>query len=201
MANPKPLNVQQDESPGSKKRYLRTIFLKNSSPIPNWLFDELLCDSEVPHAARSVLLYLLRQTVGWDNHEKELSLEDIQYGAGVSRPIAIHALWVICDCWGLFNKTRGRKGQHSSVYAIGDLTEDAFLDRYDLVSGINGTGFPTPEQVRPKTDSKVKGQKQDGPKDHIAEQLIVQRTIRDAEDARKEEEFRRRRGKANLPQQ
>jgi hypothetical protein len=108
---------------------------------------------------------------------------------------------VICDCWGLFHKTRGRKGQHSSVYAIGDLTEDAFLDRYDLVNGIYGTGFPTPEQVRPKINSKVKGRKQDGPKDHIAEQLIAQRRIRDAEDARKDEEFRRRRCKANLPQQ
>jgi hypothetical protein len=199
VANPKPPDAP-DESPGSKKRYLRTIFLKNSSPVPNWVFDELLCDSDVPHAARSVLLYLLRQTVGWDNCEKELSLQDIQYGAGVSRPIAIHALWVICDCWGLFNKTRGRKGQHSSVYAIGDLTEDAFLDRYDLVNGIYGTGFPTPEQVTP-IQPKNENEEKYEPKKHIAEQLIAQRRIRDAEEARKDEEFRRRRCKANLPQQ
>jgi hypothetical protein len=199
VANPKTPDVL-DESPRSKKRYLRTIFLKNSSPVPNWIFDELLCDSEVPHAARSVLLYLLRQTVGWDNREKELSLEDIQYGASVSRPIAIHALWVICDCWGLFKKTRGRKGQHSSVYAIGDLTEETFFDRYDLVTRIYGTGFPTPEQVKPIPPTNEHEETYE-PKKHIAEKLIAQRRIRDAEDARKDEEFRHRRGKANLPQQ
>src|SRR5580704_11457213 len=185
MANPNPPDAQ-DDSPGSKKRYLRTIFLKNSSPVPNWVFDELLCDSEVPHAARSVLLFLLRKTVGWDNHEEELSLEDIQYGAGVSRPIAIHALWVICDCWGLFHKTRGRKGQHSSVYAIGDLTEDAFLDRYDLVRRIYGTGFPTPEQVKPIKPKNAE-EEEYRPKIHVAEQLAAQRRIRDAEDKEKDE--------------
>jgi hypothetical protein len=199
MADQKPPNTP-DECPGPRRKYLRTIFLKNSSPIPNWVLDELLCDSDVPHAARSVLLYLLRQTVGWDNREKELALADVQYGAGVSRPIAIHALWVICDCWGLFHKTRGRKGQHSSVYAIGDLTEDGFFDRSYLVSKIYGTIFPTPEQVRSKIKRKVKGKKYDGPKDHIAEQLAAQRTICDAEDAEKEKQYRLR-CKATLPQQ
>jgi len=64
VPNPKPSNAL-DESPGAKtKKYLRTIFLPNSSPVPNFVFDALLWDTDVPHAARSVWLYLLRQTVG-----------------------------------------------------------------------------------------------------------------------------------------
>jgi hypothetical protein len=188
-----------DESPGPKKqKYLRTIFIKNSTPIPNWFLDEVLCDPEVPHAARSVFLFLVRKTIGWDNRTEELSLEEIQYGAGVSRPIAIHALWVICDCWGLFEKTRGRKGQHSSVYAIGDFTEDGFQDRYNLVSRIYGTGFPTPEQVKPRLPPGAKDGKKESPKEFIAAQLATQRRIRDTEDAEKEERYRRR-SKATLP--
>jgi len=190
VANPRTPDTQ-DESPGSKKRYLRTIFLPNSSPVPNFVFDELLWDPDVPHAARSVLLYLLRQTVGWDNREKELSLQEIEYGAGVSRPIAIHALWIFCDLWGLFNKTRGRKGQHSSVYAIGDLTAEGFFDRYDLAQRIFGRGFPTPEQVKPiplKNETEEKYE----PKKHIAEQLAAERKKRDAEEAGRDEKHRLR---------
>jgi hypothetical protein len=139
-----------------------------------------------------VLLFLIRKTVGWNNRQEELSLDQIQYGAGVSRPIAIHSLWIICDVWGLFHKTRGRKGQHSSVYAIGDLTEDGFQDRYNLVSRIYGTGFPTPEQVRPKGGKKRdKHSKEPTPKELIAIQLEEQRRLRDAEDAEKDEKYRR----------
>jgi hypothetical protein len=190
MAKPKTPNAEA-EAPAPKRKYLRTIFIKNSSPVANWIFDELLSDSDVPHAAIRVLLYLIRKTIGWDNREEELSLEQIQYGAGVSRPIAIHALWVICDCWGLFDKTRGRKGQHSSVYAIGNFTEEGFTDRYDLVSRIYGTGFPTPEQAKP-IPPKSEHEKEYRPKERIAEQLVAQRKIRDAEDADRDEKYRRR---------
>jgi hypothetical protein len=191
MSKPNTPNAEA-ETPAPKRKYLRTIFIKDSSPVANWIFDELLSDSDVPHAAIRVLLYLIRKTIGWDNREEELSLEQIQYGAGVSRPIAIHALWVVCDCWGLFDKTRGRKGQHSSVYAIGNFTEEGFMDRYDLVSRIYGTGFPTPEQVKPRLPPGAKDGKKENPKEFIAAQLATQRKIRDAEDAEREEKFRRR---------
>jgi hypothetical protein len=137
-----------DIAPAKKRKSQRVIFLPNSSPTPNWFFDTVLSDSAVPHAARSVFLYLLRKTVGWDNKHEELSLTEIQYGAAVTRPTAIHAVRVICDCWGLFKKSRGRKGQHSSVFTIGGLTEAEFTERYELVSDIYGTGFPTAKQLR-----------------------------------------------------
>jgi len=144
-----------------KKRYQRTIFLPNSSPVPNWFFDCVLCDSDIPHAARSVFLFMLRKTVGWDNRVEELSLTEIQNGSGVTRPTAIHAVRIICDVWGLFHKSRGHKGQHSSVYAIGGLTETEFMERYSLAEDIYGTPFPKPEQLRdyPPTREVFESQK------------------------------------------
>lgn len=138
------------EAPPSKRKYLRTIFLANSSPVPNWFLDGVLSNQDVPHAIRSVFLYMLRKTVGWDNSTVELSLSEIQSGAAVTRHTAIHAVRVICDCWGLFKKTRGQKGRCSSTYEIAELGEDAFLDRYSLVEDIYGTGHPTPKQLREK---------------------------------------------------
>jgi hypothetical protein len=170
------------ESPGQKRKYLRTIYLKNSSPLPNWVLDDLLADSTVPHAARSVLLFLIRKTVGWDNRTEELALHEIQCGASVSRPIAIHALWVICDCWGLFNKTRGRKGQHSSVYEIGDLSQDNYEDRYQLLLRIFNTGFPTPEQVRARPKPGGMPDEMIEPKKLIASWLARERLLRDQEE-------------------
>jgi len=150
-----------DVAPTGKRKSQRLIFLPNSSPVPNWFLDTVLSDPAVPHAARSVFLYLLRKTVGWDNRFEELSLTEIQYGATVTRPTAIHAVRVICGCWGLFKKSRGRKGQHSSVFMIGGLTEAEFTERYELVSDIYGTGFPTAKQLRehPCTDELLRAQR------------------------------------------
>jgi hypothetical protein len=136
------------DKPRTKKNSLRTIFLPNSSPVPNWFFDEVLQSTEIPHAARSVLLFLLRKTIGWDNRVEELSLVQIQEGAAVTRPTAIHALRVICDLWELFHRTRGRKGQHSSVYAVGDMSREHFIDRCNLVSLVYETDFPSPAQLQ-----------------------------------------------------
>jgi hypothetical protein len=110
VANPRTPNVQ-GESPGQKRKSLRAILLPSSSPVPNWFFDEVLSNSEVPHATRGVFLFMLRKTVGWNNEVEELSLTAIQYGSAVSRHPAIHAIRVICECWGLFKKSRGQKGQ------------------------------------------------------------------------------------------
>jgi hypothetical protein len=73
-----------DGSRTPKRKSLRTIYLPNSSPVPNWFFDSVLSDQKISHATRSVLLYLLRRTIGWDNAEEELSLSQIEHGAAVS---------------------------------------------------------------------------------------------------------------------
>lgn len=130
------------------KRSVRRILLPNSTPIPNWFFDSVLSDPDVPHALRSVLLFLIRKTIGWDRRSDEISLVQIEYGAKVTRKTAIHAVRVICDCWGLFHKTRGYKGQHSSAYTVAGLTESEFQERYVATAEKYGTGCPKPEQFR-----------------------------------------------------
>lgn len=141
-------NTNAEEQPRAKPKYLRTIYLPNSSPVPNFIFDEILSDSDVPHTAIRVLLFVLRKTVGWDNQHEELALRQIQEGAAVTRPTAIHAVRVICDCWGFFKKSRGRKGQHSSVFTVSDLSSELFNERAGLLYEAYGTIFPSPDQLR-----------------------------------------------------
>jgi hypothetical protein len=137
-------------SPEPKRKSLRTIYLPNSSPIPNWFLDSVVASSDVPSATIRVFLFMLRQTVGWDNSTKELSLTTIQNGSGVTRHTAIHAVRVLTDCWGCFTKQRGWKLQHSSIYKIGILSEQEFEDRFWLCDTIYGTPHPTPAQLREK---------------------------------------------------
>ena len=185
VANPRTPNVQ-GESPGQKRKSLRTILLPNSSPVPNWFFDELLSNSEVPHATRSVFLFMLRKTVGWDNEVEELSLTAIQYGSAVSRHTAIHAIRVICECWGLFKKSRGQKGQGSSVYRIAGLSEDEFADRSSPCENIYGTCHPTAKQLRERPCTP--------------ESLTAQIAINEANEAKRHAEYLKRRSAMTAPQ-
>jgi transcriptional regulator with XRE-family HTH domain len=185
VANPKPPNVQR-ESPGPKRKSLRTILLPNSSPVPNWFFDEVLSNPEVPHATRSVFLFMLRKTVGWDNEVEELSLTAIQYGSAVSRHTAIHAIRVICESWGLFEKSRGQKGQGSSVYEIAGLREDEFTDRFSLCDDIYGTCHSTAKQLRESPCT--------------SELRMAQMAIDEANDAKRHAEYLKRRGAMTAPQ-
>lgn len=137
-----------DDSTAGKRKSVRTLYLPNTSPVPNFVLDDLLADPRVPHAAIRVLLFLLRKTIGWSNRRDEISLVQIQSGACVSRPIAIHAIRVVCDCWGLFRKSRGRLGQHCSGFEVGELTAQAFDRRAVLIEGIYQTIFPSPKQLR-----------------------------------------------------
>lgn len=132
----------------TKRKSLRTIYLPCSSPVANFIFDELLCNSDVPHTTICVLMFLLRRTVGWSNRCDEVSLSQIESGASVSRPVAIHAVRVICEVWGLFHKSRGQRGQHSSIFTIGDLTADGFNERSILIEGLYGTVHPASNQLR-----------------------------------------------------
>lgn len=136
------------------KRSVRRNLLPNSTPVPNFVFDLVLSDPDVPHALRSVLLFLIRKTIGWDKRSDEISLIQIEEGANVSRKSAIYAVRVICDCWGLFHKTRGYKGQHSSVYTVAGLTEAEFQERYCATAEKYETGCPKPEQLR-RTSTSV----------------------------------------------
>jgi len=145
--------TREEHEAKPKRRGTRSILLPNSSPVPNWFLDDVLSDPEVPHALRSVLMFLLRKTVGWDRKSDEISLVQIEDGAGVSRKTAIHAVRVICECWGLFDKKRGYLGQHSSVYTVAGLTAAEFQEHYAATADKYGTGCPKPEQLRAAQNS------------------------------------------------
>ena len=124
------------------------IPFENWMAVPNYVADEIVASKEVPHATKSVLLFLFRATVGWNKlSEVQISLSDIEKGAAVARHTAIHSTEVICSCWQIFRKTRGQKGRQYSRYSLAALTVEQLMDRVWLVDDIYGTIFPSPEQL------------------------------------------------------
>lgn len=136
----------------------RKLFLPNSSPIPNFLFDVVLPDKNIPHATLRVLLLLYRKTSGWDKLVDDLSLSEIERGAAVARHTAIHAVRIICDVWRLFDKTRGYRGRNISSYRIRRITADEFEARLAAVEELFGTCHPNEEALRekPSSESEIK---------------------------------------------
>jgi hypothetical protein len=125
------------------------------TPIPNWVLDKIVADRTIHSSVVRVFLYLFRETVGWNDPIKNISLKHIQNGAGVSRERAIHAIRVICEGWGSFTKTRGQKGGASSTYMVAghlfknerEAMEEAFHWRSMVLIEVYGTICPTPKQI------------------------------------------------------
>jgi len=133
-----------------KYQTLQQKFLPGSTPIPNWFLDHILPDEEVSSDVLRVFLFLIRKTIGWNNSSEEKSLSQIMEGCVLrSRHTAIHAVTVLCDCWGLWKKVRGRKGQHSSIYSPAAIAnEDELHSRMMATSYIYDTVCPTLDQLR-----------------------------------------------------
>lgn len=132
------------------KGQTRKLFLPNSSPVPNFIFDLILADREIPHALRSVLFLLVRKTIGWDRRSDEVSLTQIQNGASVSRATADHAVTVICDGWGLFRKESSKRFRGINRFVLAGLDKDHFERRYLALEEIYETGCPTRQALREK---------------------------------------------------
>jgi len=54
---------------GKKRGRVRAYYVKNSSPVPNWFFDSLLSDEDIPGYVHLVLLYLLRRKRGYERDD------------------------------------------------------------------------------------------------------------------------------------
>ena len=108
---------------------LQVANLPGSTPVPNWFLDDIMADGQVPHSVKYVFLYLYRQTVGWNRKDWEISLTEIMYATNVQRGTASYAVKVLVDCWGLFHKVRGRKGQHSSTFRYNSPKPEQIYDR------------------------------------------------------------------------
>ncbi len=129
-------------------RTLQEEFLPSSTPVPNWFFDQLM--PEVPESVLRVFLYLFRKTIGWNNETEEKSLQQIMADNKIaSRHTAVYAVKILCECWSFWRKTRGKKGQHSSIFAVNGIRDhDQAWARIVLTESIYGSYCPTRQQLR-----------------------------------------------------
>jgi hypothetical protein len=134
---------------------LQQRFLPGSTPIPNWVIDEIMGD--MSETVLRVFLYLFRKTVGWNNPTEEKSLNQIMNDCNLkNRNSVVHAVKILCNCWQLWKKTRGKKGQHSSIFAIAGISDsDAAHARMTLTYEIYGTDLPTQQQVKDKPPTEA----------------------------------------------
>jgi hypothetical protein len=136
---------------GARKDVPETLqqeFLPGSTPIPNWFFDELM--PEMPESVLRVFLYLFRKTIGWNNETEEKSLHQIMADNKIaSRHTAVYAVKILCDCWSFWRKTRGKKGQHSSIFAVDGIRhQQQAWARVLLTESIYGSPCPTRKQLK-----------------------------------------------------
>jgi hypothetical protein len=132
---------------GKKRGRVRKLYVKNSSPIPNWYLDEMIANSDIPSYVHAVFLFLLRRTIGWDKKSEKVDLSDIECGACVSRKSAVHAVRLLCDCWGIFTVERG-KGRAKSTFTIGDWERDTVGERMTCVGWVYDTQAPSQRQLQ-----------------------------------------------------
>jgi hypothetical protein len=137
---------------GKKRGRTRNCYIKNSSPVPNWYFDDFLPDSDIPAYVHLVFLFLLRRTIGWDKLSESVSYEDIEFGTGASRDSVRHAVLLLCDCWGLFTVEPGRGRRKSNFTVSGTWGRDEVQDRKNALYlyGPYKSDCPTLEQLRAK---------------------------------------------------
>jgi len=133
---------------------MRFAKLRNGPQFQNWFFDEVAWDIFVADSVLKVFLFLYRKTIGWNNARGREISYPTNAGANVrSRNTAIHAVAVLCDCWGLWKKTRGVRGEHSSIFEPASITSvEQFRERSMQTSYIYNSVCPTLEPTeRPST--------------------------------------------------
>lgn len=113
----------------AKKKHVRDIYLPNSTPVPNYVFDELLQLRGIPGSTLRVLLFLIRKTVGWNKKSEYISLTDIMEGARVDRHAAADGIKSIL-AWGLFSRVSGKATRDKSLYTINlSVTLEVLVDK------------------------------------------------------------------------
>jgi hypothetical protein len=134
---------------------LQRKFLPSSTPIPNWVIDDVM--SDMSETVLRVFLYLFRKTVGWNNHTEEISLNRIMHDCNLkNRNSVVHAVKILCDCWYFWKKTRGKKGQGSSIFTIAGISDsDVANARIILTDEIYGTSLPTQQQAKDKPPTEL----------------------------------------------
>jgi len=150
MGSNKEQGSAQARSEPAKKGKTRNLYIKNSSPVPNWYLDSFLEDPDIPNYVHVVFLFLLRRTIGWDKLFEMVSYDDITNGTGETKRTHIqHAIFLLCDWWGLFSLEPG-KGKRKSRFTVEDWSNrDTVLDRkLTMLFSDYDSGFPSVEEFR-----------------------------------------------------
>jgi hypothetical protein len=143
-----------------KQAWKRTKLIPNSTPVPNFFFDDLL--PVLPETTFRVLMFLWRKTIGWNKEKDFVSLSQIQRGTGVCRRHAVAGTRLLEAC-GLFS--RSKSGLRGTIcFAVSDF------DPHDVVEKLNrlvpkGNQFTTgtsshqtPELVPQRASTSSRGE-------------------------------------------
>jgi hypothetical protein len=143
-------------------KQLRLKVLPNSTPVPNWFFDNVLSLPGLRDAEKWTFLVAWRKTIGWQKTADFISISQIQKGARTRRQYAVEAgqLW---ENAGAF--LRDRSGERGMIrYRVNPNIdgEKVVTELRRLVSGRNqfpretsSHGEPEPVPGGTRTSSRA----------------------------------------------
>jgi hypothetical protein len=125
--------------------------MPNTSPVPNFIFDLILQDTEFPESALRVLFFLLRKTIGWNKTSDLQSLDDIVNGTSLSVMTVRYGVALLCDCFEFFAVTKGT-GHRKSKFIIRtrNLTEEHYIESINILINIYNKEIPTAKELKEK---------------------------------------------------
>ena len=136
--------MSESRKPGS----IRKLLLPNSSPLGNFVYDEMLRDPDMPFYVMKVLLLFVRQTIGWDKLSEEFSSRYVEQQLNIGSSSYEHALKLLCDCWQLFSVERG-VGRRKSLVTIRveNFNMHGYAEHVIATANIYGTATPSYKQL------------------------------------------------------
>src|SRR5262245_30084900 len=133
----------------SKPGSTRKLFIPHSSPVANFIFDEMLRDADIPPYVLKVLLFFIRQTIGWDKLSEKFSSRYVTGQLAISASSYEHSLKLLCDCWQLFDFERGSGRRKSTVTVrLENFNVTSYADHLIATANIYGTTCPTYEELK-----------------------------------------------------
>lgn len=126
----------------------RKLFIPHSSPVANFIFDEMIRYDDVPFHVVKVLMFFIRHTVGWDKMSEYFSARYIQQELHIGGASYEHALRILCDCWQLFDIERGQGRKKSKVtIRLENFNATAYADHLVATANVHRATCPTYQQL------------------------------------------------------
>ena len=136
-------------NPAKDRNKVRREFMPNTSPVPNFIFDTILQDTDFPESTLRVFLFLLRKTIGWNKTSDLQSLEDIANGTSLAVMTVRHGIAILCDCFGFFTVEKGT-GHRKSKFTIckENLTQEHYDERINILMYLYEHDIPTAKELK-----------------------------------------------------